>query len=271
MDTAWPRRAFGLLAYLLSPTYRSRFLANARQAGFTPSQVRAAIAHAGRMVAELPRLWLGAPVHIEWHGQEVFDDAHLNNPGIIFLTPHLGCFEVTAQAIARRYVSDVSAQRQITVLYRPAKQAWLQELMSGARDRPGMQAVPASLSGVKALVKALRSGHALGMLPDQVPPQGLGIWADFFGKPAYTMTLSARLAQQTGAKLVQVWGERLPWGRGYRVHFSAFEGPLSVDAATSARQINAAMEQLVRQCPEQYLWGYARYKHPRNEPAGVPT
>ncbi|MFM7332659.1 MAG: lysophospholipid acyltransferase family protein [Brachymonas sp.] len=258
----------GWLAYLLSPTYRRRFAANAQQAGFTLAQVRGAIAHAGRMVAELPRLWLGAPVQIEWHGQDVFDAAHQDNAGIIFLTPHLGCFEVTAQAIARRYVAQ---QRQITVLYRPAKQAWLQTLMSGARDRPGMRAVPASLSGVKALVKALRHGDALGMLPDQVPPQGLGIWADFFGKPAYTMTLSARLAQQTGAKLVQVWGERLPWGRGYRVHFSAFEGDLSSDAATAAGQINAAMEQVVRQCPEQYLWGYARYKAPREEATGVPV
>ncbi len=252
----------GWLAYLLSPTYRRRFSANARQAGYTPSQVRKAIAHAGRMVTELPRLWWGKPVHIAWLGQETFDAAHINRQGIIFLTPHLGCFEITAQAIALRYAQE---QRQITVLYRPARQAWLQELMRGARDRPGMQAVPASLSGVKALVKALRSGQALGMLPDQVPPQGLGVWADFFGEPAYTMTLSARLAQQTGAKLVQVWGERLPWGRGYCVHFSMFEGELSADATIAARQINAAMEQLVRECPEQYLWGYARYKQPRSD------
>ncbi|TAG27950.1 MAG: lysophospholipid acyltransferase family protein [Burkholderiales bacterium] len=167
----------GWLAYLLSPTYRRRFSANARQAGYTPSQVRKAIAHAGRMVTELPRLWWGKPVHIAWLGQETFDAAHINRQGIIFLTPHLGCFEITAQAIALRYAQE---QRQITVLYRPARQAWLQELMRGARDRPGMQAVPASLSGVKALVKALRSGQALGMLPDQVPPQGLGVWADFF-------------------------------------------------------------------------------------------
>jgi Kdo2-lipid IVA lauroyltransferase/acyltransferase len=252
----------GWLAYLLSPTYRRRFLANALQAGYTPSQVRAAIAHAGRMVTELPRLWWGKPVHIEWRGQEIFDTAHTSKQGIIFLTPHLGCFEITAQAIAQRYAKE---ERQITVLYRPARQTWLQELMRGARDRPGMQAVPASLSGVKALVKALRSGQALGMLPDQVPPQGLGVWADFFGKPAYTMTLSARLALQTGSQLVQVWGERLPWGRGYRVHFSMFEDELNADAATAARQINAAMEQLVRQCPEQYLWGYARYKQPRSD------
>ena len=256
----------GWLAYAGSPTYRRRFIANAKQAGFGPSQVRGAIAHAGRMVAELPRLWMGAPVPIEWRGQEAFDAAHLSGKGIIFLTPHLGCFEITAQAIAQRYAPE---GKQITVLYRPARQAWLQEVLADARDRPGMKAVPASLSGVKALVKALRSGQALGMLPDQVPPQGLGVWADFFGQSAYTMTLSSRLSQQTGAAIVQVWGERLPRSQGYRVHFSAFEALLSNDAQTAARQINDAMVKLISQCPDQYLWGYARYKKPREEDLGA--
>lgn len=256
----------GWMVYWLSPTYRQRFAANAAQAGYSASQVRGAIAHAGRMVAELPRLWLGKPVHIEWRGQEVFEAAHSSGKGIIFLTPHLGCFEITAQAVALRYAPQ---DKLITVLYRPARQMWLQTVMSGARNRPGMKAVPASMSGVKALVKALRGGQALGMLPDQVPPLGLGVWADFFGQPAYTMTLSARLSQQTGAVIVKAWGERLPHGQGYRVHFSTFEASLSEDLHTAAGQINAAMEQLVRVCPEQYLWGYARYKKPRDEPMGT--
>jgi Kdo2-lipid IVA lauroyltransferase/acyltransferase len=256
----------GWLAYSLSPTYRRRFQTNSEFAGYTAAQVRSGVAHAGRMVAELPRLWLGAQVPIRWTGEDVFEAAHAHGRGIIFLTPHLGCFEITAQAIAQRYTLQ---GRQINVLYRPARQAWLQTIMKDSRNRPGMHAVPATLAGVKALVKALRRGEALGMLPDQVPPQGLGVWAAFFGQPAYTMTLPAKLAQQTGAQLVLVWGERLPGAQGFAVHFSRFEDELidklNDDLALASQQINLAMERLVRQCPQQYLWGYARYKQPRLE------
>ncbi len=250
----------GWLAYALSPTYRRRFATNSHLAGYAPSQVRAAIAHAGRMVAELPRLWWGAPVSIQWDGAELMDDAHASGKGIVFLTPHLGCFEVTAQAYAARYAAQ---GKVITVLYRPARKAWLQSLVSQSRNRAGLAAVPATLTGVKTLVKALRSGQALGILPDQVPPLGLGVWSEFFGSPAYSMTLPARLAKQTGATILLAWGERLHAGSGYCVHLRPFTEDLSDLPEQAARQINAAMERLVRECPQQYLWGYARYKQPR--------
>jgi Kdo2-lipid IVA lauroyltransferase/acyltransferase len=252
--------ALGWLAFAFSPTYRSRFKANSRLAGYTATQVRGAVAHAGRMVAELPRLWLGKPVPIEWDGAELIDAAHEAGRGIIFLTPHLGCFEVTAQAYALRYAP---AGKAMTVLYRPARKSAIQALVSQSRNRPGLAAAPATLSGVKTLVKALRSGQALGILPDQVPPMGLGAFAPFFGQTAYTMTLPARLAKQTGATILLAWGERLQGGTGYCVHLRPFTASLSDDPAQTAAQINAAMESLVRECPQQYLWGYARYKTPR--------
>lgn len=252
--------ALGWLAYALSPTYRRRFATNSHQAGFAPEQVSRAIAHAGRMVAELPRLWWGAPVAVSWDGAELIDAAHASGKGIVFLTPHLGCFEVTAQAYAQRYAPQ---GKSITVLYRPARKAWLQNLVSQSRNRPGLAAAPATLSGVKTLVKALRHGQALGILPDQVPPLGLGVWAEFFGQRAYSMTLPARLAKQTGAIILLAWGERLRRGAGYCVHLRPFPALLADAPEQSAAHINAAMEGLVRECPEQYLWGYARYKEPR--------
>jgi len=91
------------------------------------------------------------------------------------------------------------------------------------------------------------------------------LWAPFFGKPAYTMTLAARLAQQTGAAIVVVWGQRLPRGAGYRLHLADFPETLADDLPTATGQINRAMQGLIRQCPSQYLWGYGRYKTPRPE------
>ena len=252
--------ALGWLAWLLSPVYRRRFLGNARQAGLGWAQFWPAIGHAGAMSTELPRLWFGRPVPVQWADDRAAVQAYASGQGVIFLTPHLGCFEVTAQALAERFAS---AHGPLTVLYRPARRPGLAEVMLSARNRPGLEAVPTTLAGVRQMIKALRAGRAVGLLPDQVPPEGMGVWAPFFGQAAYTMTLAARLAAQTGAQPVLIWGERLPWGRGYRLHTSALGHALSEDLDVAVVQINQAMERLVAQRPGQYLWGYARYKQPR--------
>ncbi len=265
--------AVGWLTYGLSPTYRRRFAANAALAGVPPALSRRAIGEAGRLLLELPYLWLrpqqaklSPPV--PWEDDGLVDAAIARGRGIVFLTPHLGSFEVTAQAYAERYAV---AYGPITVLYRPARKPWLRELVDTARARPGLAAAPATLAGVRQMIRALRRGEAVGLLPDQVPPDGLGVWAPFFGRPAYTMTLAARLVQQTGATLLLAWGERLPHGAGYVVRVSAPAEPLPTeDAALPETQaacagvVNRAMEALIRQCPQQYLWGYNRYKTPRD-------
>lgn len=248
----------GWLAYALSPTYRRRFLANAAQAGYGFAQVRRAVAEAGKMVAEVPPLWFGALPDVQWEGAESIAALRAQGRGIVFLTPHLGCFEVTAQAYAQRF-------GPITVLYRPARKPWLRDLVATARGRPNLATAPTTLSGVRQMLRALKAGEAVGLLPDQVPPQGLGVWAPFFGRDAYTMTLPARLVQQTGAALLLAWGERLPAGRGFRVHVQRFDDELPRDPQQAAARVNAAMEGLVRAGAQQYLWGYARYKQPRQE------
>jgi Kdo2-lipid IVA lauroyltransferase/acyltransferase len=253
----------GWLTFLLSGRYRRTLFLHARQAGFSRRVALSSVGESGKLIAELPRLWLGRPVRMGWEGAACIEAAQAHGAGVLFLTPHLGCFEVTAQAYAERF----GAKQPVTVLYRPARQAWLSELMTTARDRPGLHTAATTLAGVKQLIKALRSGHAVGLLPDQVPPEGQGVWAPFFGRDAYTMTLSARLAHTAGAQLVLIWGERLSWGRGYLVRVRPFDpdhtSPLSSDALQAAQQINAAMELLVRECPQQYLWSYERYKSPK--------
>ncbi len=251
----------GWVVLALSPTYRRRFLENAAQAGYSFAQVRAAVGHAGRMVAELPRLWLGRPPPCAMHGADCIERAWAAGRGIVFLTPHLGCFEMSVQQAAQRWGA---AHGPITVLYRPARQAWLARFQETARNRPGMQAVPTTLAGVRSMIRVLRRGGAVGLLPDQVPPEGQGLWVPFFGRPAYTMTLAARLVQQTGAAIILARCERLSWGRGYVLYVEP--GPqLAPDMEAALRQINEAMEKLIRACPAQYLWGYGRYKKPRVE------
>jgi len=249
----------GWCVFVASATYRRRFLAQARQAGLSAAQWRPAVAAAGQLVAELPRLWLGAPVPVQWVGQAHVETALAVGRGVVFLTPHLGCFEVAGQAYAARF----GAVRPMTVLFRPPRQAWLRDWVNRARSRPGLLTATTTQAGVRQLLRALKRGQCVGLLPDQVPPEGQGQWLPFLGRPAYTMTLAARLAQQTGASVLMAWGERLSGGRGFRVHVQPLPEPLSADTARAATQINQALGALILSCPGQYLWGYARYKQPR--------
>ena len=253
--------ALGWLVFLASSVYRNRFLVNAQQAQLGKKQWLGAVGEGGKLVAELPRLWLGGPVRILWDGVEHVEAALKQGRGVVFLTPHLGCFEITAQAYAQRFGQ---AGKPMTVLFRPPRQAWLREVVGASRQRPGLQTAPTTLSGVKQMIKALKAGESVGLLPDQVPPQGMGLNAPFFGRDAYTMTLSVRLVQQTGATVLLAWGERLSWGRGYRVHVQPLAEALPTTLLDAVTAVNHAMEALVLQCPQQYLWGYARYKQPRS-------
>lgn len=253
----------GWVVFAASPTYRRRFIDNAALAGYTLRDVKAAVGHAGRMVAEMPRLWLrqeSPPYRIE--GADCVERAWAAGRGLVFLTPHIGCFELSVQAAAQRWSGE---HGPITILYRPARQPWLAQMLETARNRPGVAPVPTTLQGVKQMIKALRRGEAVGLLPDQVPPSGMGLWAPFFGRPAYTMTLAARLAQQTGATVVLARCEREPRGRGYVLHFEDLPEPLVPELEAAVVQVNQAMEHTIRQCPQQYLWGYGRYKQPRGD------
>lgn len=265
--------ALGWLVWLLSPRYRAQFRANVAQAGLPFARARPAIGEAGRFVAELPRLWLRPPAQSSLSGVQVEGQAHAElafagGRGVIFFGPHCGSFELGPQVLAELY-------GPITAIYRPARKAWLARLERVARNRPQLTVVPATLSGIRLMHRTLQANQAVALLTDQVPPEGLGVWAPFFGRPAYTMTLAARLALQSGATLLPVSCERLPRGRGYvlkiwpAVTWQDAAAPAGAAAASAmlpvVTAINRAIEAIVLSQPHQYLWGYARYKTPRKE------
>jgi KDO2-lipid IV(A) lauroyltransferase len=254
--------ALGWAIYGISPTYRRNLRGNLAQAGYSAARVRReAIASAGRMLAELPAIWFRPHASVaalvrEVIGEEVALAERAQGRPLLFLTPHMGCFEVTAQYAAMR--------APITVLYRPPKLGWLEPLMRAGRARANMRLAPADVSGVRELFKALRRGEAVGFLPDQVPGKGEGEWAPFFGRPAYTMTLAAKLVEREGVACFLAYGRRLERGRGYSIVLRPL--PEKLEGETATRRLNRALETLVRECPEQYLWGYNRYKVPAGAP-----
>ena len=247
----------GWLVYLLSASYRRRMQDNLARAGFS-SSLSAAVKEAGKNIAELPFIWCAKPERVlrtaRLENWELVQQALDEKKGVIFLTPHLGCFEIVAQMIAVR--------TRLTVMYRPPRKAALKPLIEGARARDNLLLAAANLSGVRIMAKALKKGEAIGLLPDQVPQEGEGVWARFFGKPAYTMTLSAKLHSMSGAPIIVTYAERLPFGRGYVVRFAKFEESLEGDNEAQAEAINRAMEKLIARSPAQYFWSYNRYKQP---------
>lgn len=261
-------RCLGRVIYAFPGRYRQRLRANAAQAGYADAAfARRAAAETGAMMMEMPKVWfrpeesLARAVSDDFH---VIDQARAENRGILFLTPHLGCFEITARYIA------VACHTPMTVMFRPPRIGAFAPLLETARNAPGLKAVPANMQGVREFVRTLRRGGAVGLLPDQAPGKGEGVWAPFFGRMAYTMTLAGKLAAQTKVAVIIVAGERLPQGRGWRVHFSRVPEPLPDDPQAQATLFNAAMEKLIRQMPEQYLWSYNRYKTPRGAPPAPP-
>ena len=211
------------------------------------------IGETGKTILEGFAIWLSKESRIlkwvkEVKGLDEVHEAQKNNKGIIFLTPHLGCYEITSIYYGSKY--------PLTVLYRPPRQKWLVNLIKKGRQKGLNKLAPTDKSGVKQILKALRNGEAVGILPDQAANKGEGEWVEFFGRPAYTMVLVSRLAKKTGANLVMAFGERLDNGKGFKIHFKSIDP----DAVSTPKKLNKLMEDEIRKAPTQYLWNYDKHK-----------
>lgn len=186
-------------------------------------------------------------------GWELIEEAVSKGKGVIIAAPHLGCWEVVGPYISQRL--------PFTIMYRPPKISDLNRIMRQSRERAGATLVPTDAKGVRALRKALSSGELVGILPDQDPGNGAGVFAPFFGIQANTMTLISRLASKSDATVIAAYAERLPAGRGYHIYFKPAQDCVGdKDAENAATCLNHVVEQCVRELPEQYQWGYKRFK-----------
>jgi len=262
----------GRLVYALSPRFRLRTLENLGASGIggrgpeLSHLARANAAEIGKGATELA--WaLFRPADAiarvrQAHGWEAVERLHAARRPIVFVTPHLGAYDVAGRWLWARL--------PILAMYRPHKLGWVDRLLREGRNAgaapDGTNVAPASMAGVRMVLKHLRRGGCTVVLPDQVPGLGEGEWAPFFGRPAYTMTLLGRLQEASGAAIVFCYAERLAAGEGYAMHFAPHEGTLPADRAEAARVVNDGVERLVRSCPAQYLWGYNRYKRPAGAP-----
>ncbi|WP_167367216.1 lysophospholipid acyltransferase family protein [Solemya elarraichensis gill symbiont] len=215
----------------------------------------------GKLLAEVPLVWLQPAsrlsdrVYAE-EGMEEIRRIKQSGKGLVLIVPHMGNWEIA--------LSQATKVINMTVLYRPPRQRWLEEVMTLGRQATGAKTAPTNASGIKQLLAALKNGEGVAILPDQAPKKiggSAAVFAPFFGQPAYTMTLAARLAAKTGAEVRAVHVERLPAGKGFQISLYPVDDAIyGKSTEKSVQAINAAVELCVRKCPEQYQWSYKRFQ-----------
>jgi KDO2-lipid IV(A) lauroyltransferase len=250
----------GVLVYWFSPRYRRRLYKNHQSAayysGFKSTPLRVA-AESGMMFADTLWIWRHPKSSISKVAIENLDqviELSKNRKGLIVLASHFGGFEIVPRIFAEH--------TRATVMFRPARKKWVNELMLKSRKHSEIDFVEANISGVRQIKRALLKGEVVGLLADQVPSVGDGVWAKFFNQYAYTTSFPIKLARQVNVAILFVGAERLGLGKGWliksRLVTEAFPDCL-VDACTG---MNHYFEEMILSKPHQYMWSYNRYKRP---------
>lgn len=250
----------GSLIYAASPKYRSRLNANLQSAahfsGFVSSPWKVA-RESGMMFADTLWIWRHPKSALKKASIEDIDQiVHLskNGQGLVILASHLGGFEIVPRIFAQHM--------KATVMYRPARKLWLNTLMLKSRLHPQMEFVEANLGGVRKIKRALQNGEVVGILADQVPSVGDGIWAKFFNQYAYTTSFPAKLTRKNNVATLFVSAERLRFGRGWRIKTELMSEKYPVCPIEACTVMNSFFEKMILAKPSQYLWSYNRYKRP---------
>jgi len=259
-------RIFGALMDRLPGSYKRRAELNLSLAlpDTGAEHLRPSLEHVASLFLEMP-YWYSSR-HSARHIKAQSDgydwselDALLaQGKGLILISPHVGNFELLGPVFSQRHPS--------TVMFRVPKMRWLRDWIEVLRSGARLRLVPADMQGVRALAKTLKAGETIGVLPDQVPVEGEGVWAPFFGQPAYTTTLVQRLQKITGAPVVVLCAYRLAQAQGFEIKHWVVDLPWSTDPVTAATQMNHVLEKAIMYAPEQYLWGYDRFREPKQRP-----
>ena len=186
-------------------------------------------------------------------GLSYLESAQASGKGTILLVPHLGNWEVLGMFMGQR--------SKLTTLYQPQKDPRLDGVIYSARQRTGNTLAPTNIMGVKVLLKALKAGEMIVILPDQIPEKGSGEFAPFYGQDTYTMTLVYNLIKRTGASVVAATALRTGKSH-YDIHFmDSPESIYSTDIKQSLAGLNECVQRCVELCPQQYQWEYNRFKY----------
>lgn len=185
-------------------------------------------------------------------GETLFAERCADPRGLILLMPHLSTWEILHPVL--------TAHTHFTAMYKPPKIRPLDSWMQAVRNRSSATMVPANRRGVSELMKTLKAGGCVVVLPDQEPERESGEFSPFFGVDTLTITLVHGLASKTNAQLLLVNAKRLPDGSGFDVVFRDANAVNVENLHDSLTAMNAIIETAVREIPAQYQWEYKRFK-----------
>jgi len=217
--------------------------------------IRDSLIHTATFAFELPLVFGARAAHVRQlvvgvDGESWLTGALASGQGLLLLVPHIGNWELFSQYLG---------PHNVTALYKPPRRSWLDVRLRARRGRRGARMFPADRQGVRAVLETLRTGGLVALLPDQVPEPAAGISAEFFGRPALTMVLPARLAGATGCQVAL--GTAIRCRGGFRLEIAPLPAlQQAADVASATIALNQAIEHCVRRYPAQYQWEYKRFK-----------
>lgn len=212
---------------------------------------------------EIARRGLEDVISVEGGGH--FDRALDGGRGAVFVTGHVGNWEVFARVAAARGIP-------VTTVYRPLDNPLLDRWVAGFRSAHGQRLLPKH-GALRPLIRELREGRMVVLLVDQ-DARRHGILVPFLGRPASTLPTPAELALRTGAAIIT--GFALRTGPGFR-HAARFDPPMDTsstgdheaDVMRIMTEINARLAAAIRRAPEQWLWAHRRWKSSPPETASA--
>jgi len=220
----------------------------------------------GRMLGEISQFPRLNPGNIDrvviYDGLEHFQQALAAGRGVIFLTGHIGAWELSVYAHSvYGYPSSFLARRIDNPL--------IEKLAERYRTMYGNRSIDKQ-QGIREVIRTLRQGGVVGILADLNALRADGVFCDFFGTPASTTTGVATLALRTGATVIPGY---LTWDRQRERHILHFEPPVETiqtgdreeDVRLNTERYTLILEEIIRRYPDQWLWIHRRW---RTRPAG---
>ena len=185
------------------------------------------------------------------NGNENLTAAFTKKNGAIVIIPHLGSWEFFGKYTSLNF--------PMTSMYQPPKLSNLDPLIKKGRESSGASLVPTNKTGIKKILKALKSNELVAILPDQVPKEGSGIYSNFFGIPAYTMNLVHNLLIKTSCEIIIGYAVRD--NKGFNIFYeNVSENIKNLDKEKSIDTMNIELEKVINKYKEQYEWSYKRFK-----------
>ena len=211
----------------------------------------------GQSLITVSMMWWISPERfnrlVTIHGREHYDKALSEGKNVILLTPHFLSLEISGLALQR--------ERPMVGMYQYMKNPLMDEVALRGRSRFCDEGIMFERKGpLRSLLRLIHKGLPLFYSPDQ-DAMRKGVFAPFFGVPASTTPALSKFVMVTKAQVIPCRNHILSWGRGYDVYLGEpIEGLNTGDDLVDTTAMNRAIEEMVIDAPEQYLWVHKRFK-----------